>query len=199
MIYHLLLCIGDSLTFGARDQYGRNYPLELAQCLSKLTGEDWYCITEASNGRTSSDLAREAYPILQKYPDVHGVCLLIGTNDSRQKIPVEIYLDNVRQIVRICRILKKRVFLLSVPRFTPERHFLWFDHEALSLVESYNKELEQLPLATFVDISEIITNVDLIDGVHFSHEANCKLAEFLAQYLIHKSTVCESRGEAVGA
>jgi lysophospholipase L1-like esterase len=195
MIYHLLLCLGDSLTFGARDQYGRNYPLELACSLSKRTGEDWFCITEASNGRTSSDLAREVYPLMVKYPDVHGTCLLIGTNDSRQKIPAEIYLDNVRQIVRVCRILKKRVFILSVPHFTPERHFLWFDDEALSLVKSYNEGLRQLASATFVDISEIITNSDLIDGVHFSHEANCKLASFLAQYLV-KSTGSENEGRA---
>jgi lysophospholipase L1-like esterase len=184
MIYHLMLCLGDSLTCGARDRFGRNYPLELARALSGTTGDEWYCITEAFSGRTSSDLAREVYPVVQRYADVYGAIVLIGTNDSRQKVPADIFLDNVRQIVRVCRILKKRVFVLSVPRFTPERHFLWYDHDALALVEEYNAALSRLPGASYVDISQVITDDDLIDGVHFSHEGNLKLADFLAQYLV---------------
>ena len=31
MIWNEILCIGDSLTYGARDEYGRSYPLELAK------------------------------------------------------------------------------------------------------------------------------------------------------------------------
>src|SRR5579883_2117295 len=111
MIYNLLLCLGDSLTFGARDRYDRNYPLELGCRLSEITGEEWYCITEACNGRVSSELAREAYQLLSPYPDVHGVLILIGTNDSRRKIPLNVYRDNIQQIIRVCRILRKKVFL----------------------------------------------------------------------------------------
>ena len=192
MIYNLLLCLGDSLTFGARDRFGRNYPLELARSLSSATQEDWYCITEAYNGRTSSELAREAYPIVQRYPDVYGACILIGTNDSRQKVPVDIYLDNVKQIVRVCRIAKKRVFLLSVPQFSPERHFLWYDHEALRLLGEYNEGLRQIPGATFVDIEPIISDAELVDGVHFSHEGNLKLADFLTRYFVNEAAGVKS-------
>jgi nucleoside-diphosphate-sugar epimerase len=83
MIYNLLLCLGDSLTCGARDRYMRNYPLELAKELSEITSEEWYCITEAVNGRTSSELATSAYSIVNKYSDVYGVILLSPRQKSK--------------------------------------------------------------------------------------------------------------------
>ena len=35
MIWNEILCLGDSLTYGARDRYGRSYPAELGKILSK--------------------------------------------------------------------------------------------------------------------------------------------------------------------
>ena len=185
MIYNILLCLGDSLTFGARDRYGRNYPLELAQRLSEKSGEEWYCITEAYNGRISSELAREAYTSVSKYPDVYGVLLLIGTNDSRNGIPPEIFEDNIRQIVRVCRIHKKKIYALSIPTVTVKRHFLWFDEACLARIEEYNRILERMDHVKFIDIRDAIRDEELIDGLHFSHEANVKLAELLAARLLN--------------
>jgi lysophospholipase L1-like esterase len=187
VIYNVLLCLGDSLTAGARDRYLRNYPLELAAQLSARTGEEYYCITEAVNGRTSAELARDAYKIVTAYPDTRGVLLLIGTNDSRDGIPVELYRDNVTQIVRACRILGKKVFVLSVPKID-SRNYLWYGHTCHQLINEYNRVLEALPHVFFVDIRDVIGHAELIDGVHFSHEANVRLAEALAERL-YRSTV----------
>ena len=33
MIWNEVVCLGDSLTYGARDRYGRSYPAELAKIL----------------------------------------------------------------------------------------------------------------------------------------------------------------------
>lgn len=183
LIYNVLLCLGDSLTAGARDRYLRNYPLELAARLSERTGEEYCCITEAVNGRTSAELARDAYKIVAAYPDTRGVLLLIGTNDSRDGIPTELYRDNVTQIVRACRILGKKVFVLSVPKIDSSRNCLWYSHSCDLLIDEYNRVLEALPHALFVDIRDVIGDAELIDGVHFSHEANVRLAEALAERL----------------
>jgi lysophospholipase L1-like esterase len=184
MIYNLLLCLGDSLTCGARDRYMRNYPLELAKELSEITSEEWYSITEAVNGRTSSELATSAYSIVNKYPDVYGVILLIGTNDSRNKFPVEVYIDNVKQIIRVCRILRKKIYLLSIPPFFYHRHFLWYDKQARLLIDEYNEKLSEMENVVFIDLNKQIEENDLIDGVHFTHEANVKIAKFLAKSLL---------------
>lgn len=198
MIYNLFLCLGDSLTFGARDRYGRNYPLELAQRMSEKSGEEWYCITEAYNGRVSSELAREAYQVVSKYPDAYGVLLLIGTNDSRGGVPAEIYEDNIRQIVRVCRVLKKKVYALSIPTIAVQRHFLWFDEASLRRIDEYNRILQEMDHVRFIDIRDVIGEEELIDGVHFTHEANVKLAEFLAARLLSlPSSVTASLEEPV--
>jgi lysophospholipase L1-like esterase len=184
MIYHLLLCLGDSLTTGARDTEGRSYPLELARELSSRTREDWYCITEAVNGRTSSELARDVYKIARGYTDVHGVLLLIGTNDSRHGVPPDTFEDNVRQIVRVCQILGKKVYVLTIPAFTPERHFLWYSAEARRLLDAYNERLSTLQGVELIDLSRAVDDTLLIDGVHFSHEGNLRVARYLAERLL---------------
>jgi lysophospholipase L1-like esterase len=183
VIYNVLLCLGDSLTAGARDRYLRNYPLELAARLSARTGEEYYCITEAVNGRTSAELARDAYKIVAAYPDARGVLLLIGTNDSRDRIPTELYHDNVAQIVRACRILGKKVFVLSLPKIDSSRNYLWYSHDCNQLIDEYNRVLEAMPHVFFVEIRDVISEAELIDGVHFCHEANVRLAEALAERL----------------
>lgn len=190
MIYNLLLCLGDSLTLGSRDIFGRNYPLELGYKLSQLTGEEWYCITEAVNKRTSSDLARDAYSIAVRYTDVYGVILLIGTNDSRLEIPDEIYLGNLQQTIRVCKILGKKIYLLSIPHVSFKRHFLWYGESSAARINSYNKLMPRIQGVHFFDLAAHLDDGDLIDGVHFTHDANEKIAELLAHWLIGRSCPC---------
>lgn len=184
MIYSFLLCLGDSLTFGARDPYLRNYPLELGSMMSRSTGEFWHCITEGVNGRASSELARDCYSIVNNYSDVYGVVLLIGTNDSRMRIPPEIYEDNVRQIVTVCRILRKRVYVCTIPPVDTARHFLWYDQTAQDLIDEYNHGLRKAYSADLIDLASVIEHRHLIDGVHLTHEGNLLLASTVQQALL---------------
>ena len=39
MIWNEILCLGDSITFGSRDEYKRSYPDELGKILTEKTGE----------------------------------------------------------------------------------------------------------------------------------------------------------------
>ena len=43
MIWNEILCIGDSLTYGARDCYRRSYPVELGKILYEKTKEFYIC------------------------------------------------------------------------------------------------------------------------------------------------------------
>jgi lysophospholipase L1-like esterase len=72
MIWNEILCLGDSLTYGARDRYGRSYPAELGKILSEKTGEFYICHNYGINGETSSDLLRRSwgyYEVEQKLQD----------------------------------------------------------------------------------------------------------------------------------
>lgn len=183
MIYNVLVCLGDSLTTGARDRYFRSYPLELASAMSQKTNEAWLCATEAVNGQTSSDLARNAYRLLLPYTDVYGALILIGTNDSRRGIPPAIFVDNVSQIVSACRVLGKKPYVLTIPMVDYNRHFLWYSKESAILIEEYNNALAQLDNIALIDIRPSVTSAHLIDGVHFSHEGNVQVAETVAAFL----------------
>ena len=39
MIWNEIVCLGDSITYGARDEYGRSYPAELSKILLDKTGD----------------------------------------------------------------------------------------------------------------------------------------------------------------
>jgi lysophospholipase L1-like esterase len=183
MIYNVLACLGDSLTSGARDPFLRNYPLELASVLCRKTSETWHCVTDAVNGRTSSELANVAYRFLHPYTDVYGALILIGTNDSRYRIPPEIFFDNLQQIVVACRLLRKKPYVLTIPMVEYQRHFLWYDARSAELIEEYNKLIMSMSDATVIDIRDVTTGDSLEDGVHFSRKGNVRVAEKIAASL----------------
>ena len=35
-VWNEVICLGDSITYGARDKYGRSYPVELSKLLTEL-------------------------------------------------------------------------------------------------------------------------------------------------------------------
>ncbi|GAG87503.1 unnamed protein product, partial [marine sediment metagenome] len=44
MIYGFILCLGDSITNGARDEYNRAYPFELSDLMTeRFPGQAWVC------------------------------------------------------------------------------------------------------------------------------------------------------------
>ena len=61
MIWNEITCIGDSITYGARDEFGRSYPAELGKQMSSETKEFYYCHNYGICGETSSDLLRRAW------------------------------------------------------------------------------------------------------------------------------------------
>ena len=104
MIWNEIVCLGDSLTFGARDPFKRSFPTELGKMLSDETDEFYYCHNFGINGETSSDLQKRAWGNISSRSNAKILLLLIGTNDTQIKIPPHIYEDNIRQIVNVARV-----------------------------------------------------------------------------------------------
>ena len=59
-----ILCLGDSLTNGARNEYYRDYTLELNYLIKNKKKADNICINESVNGETSSEILKRAIKIL---------------------------------------------------------------------------------------------------------------------------------------
>ena len=173
MIWNEIVCLGDSLTYGARDRYGRSYPAELGKILSETTGEFYICHNYGVNGETSSDLLRRSWHQLKSNPGAKLALLMIGTNDTKIPTPLDIYEDNLRQIVNSIRANGKTPIVATLPtlEFSP---YYMFNRE---YIEKYNKTIEKLSKK----MNFMVCHMDdlgshLIDGVHFTHEGYKEVA-----------------------
>jgi len=173
MIWNEITCIGDSITYGARDKYGRSYPAELAKMLYNDTNEFYYCHNHGICGETSSDLLRRSWSNISAHPGSKLMLLMIGTNDTQQGIKPFIYKDNLRQIISIAKCHGQTVIVATLPElgFTP----LYLKHK--SLIKEYNKVIKELSTELdFVICDMSGTEKYYIDGVHFTYEGNLELA-----------------------
>ena len=170
MIWNEILCIGDSLTSGARNPYGRSYPAELGSMLTTETNEFYYCHNFSINGETSSDLQKRAWSNISSGKNSKIMILIIGTNDSEAKIPGDIYEDNIRQIVNIGRVFGMYVILGTIPDlgFTP----LYLNPKYIKLYNGIIKTLSKKMEFDVVDLS----GIEMCDGVHFTHDGNIEVA-----------------------
>ena len=98
MIWNEILCLGVSLTTGARDRYRRSYPMELAKILTDKTGEFYFCHDYGVCGDTSSDLLRRIWNIAKSNQNARIAIVMIGTNDTQINIPKHIYKDNLKKL-----------------------------------------------------------------------------------------------------
>jgi len=174
MIWNEIVCLGDSLTYGARDRYGRSYPTELGSMLSKETGEFYICHNYGVNGETSSDLLRRSWHQLKANPGAKISLLMIGTNDTKKPTPLEIYEDNLKQIINSIRVNGKMPIVATLPdlKFSP---YYMSNRE---YVVKYNRVIAKLSKEmNFIvaDMSDLESH--LIDGVHFTHEGYKEIAK----------------------
>ena len=65
MNWETLLCLGDSITFGARSYFG--YPEIAGNILEEKLSKSWNIINHSTNGFTTIDLIRSLNPVLTNY------------------------------------------------------------------------------------------------------------------------------------
>jgi lysophospholipase L1-like esterase len=174
MIWNQVLCLGDSLTYGARDRYGRSYPAELGKVLSEKTNEFYICHNYGINGETSSDLLRRSWNIIKSHQDCNIMLLWIGTNDTKIPTPADIYYDNLRQIINSARVFGMRVILGTIPKLT----FSPFYMNNREYTKEYTEEVYKIAKDLCVEVCSFDKMEKyLIDGVHFTHEGNIEIAK----------------------
>lgn len=178
MIGGTILCIGDSITFGARDEYKRGYPAELSFLLSE-NKQKWICVNRGIERETSAELLKRLYGEIKACPDAFEVCLLTGTNDARDKVDPEIYERNLRQILDTLVFFCKFVYLGLLPEKkgsgAPD-----YPNEMMEWLEMYNGILQGLAprydgKVKIVDLTGLPESA-YIDGVHFCNKGYWMIA-----------------------
>jgi len=182
MIWNEIVCLGDSLTFGARDRYGRSYPLELGKILSEKTNEFYICHNYGINGETSSDLLRRSWGILKSNKNTAKICLLwIGTNDTKIPNPINIYEDNLRQLLLSVRVNGMLPIIGTLPalKFSP------YYPKNREYIEIYNEVIKDTANKFNVEVCEMGSLEEhLIDGVHFTHEGYKRVAKIWSKKIL---------------
>jgi lysophospholipase L1-like esterase len=182
MIWNEILCLGDSITFGARDRFGRSYPAELGKILFEETGEFYYCHNYSQCGDTSSDLLRKTWNASKGCKDAKLALIMIGTNDTQIPIPENIYRDNLRQILSIVKIHGKFPIVATLPKlgFTP----LYLKN--CNYIDKYNQVIEELSSTMDFEICNMEnTEKYYIDNVHYTHEGYNVLAKRFADKILN--------------
>jgi lysophospholipase L1-like esterase len=173
MIWNEILCLGDSLTYGARDQYGRSFPAELGKLLYQKTGEFYICHNHGVNGETSSDLLRRSWGIFKANRDCKIATLLIGTNDTKIPIPLDVYEDNMRQIIMSAMANGMKLIVGTIPALKFSPHYA----ENRNFTEKYSNKIKDMSKIYNFRICEL-NNMEkyLVDGVHFNNEGSIEIA-----------------------
>ena len=181
MIWNEILCIGDSITYGARDRYGRSYPAELGKILYERTGEFYYCHNYGVCGDTSSDLLRKAWNASRSHREAKLALIMIGTNDTQAGITEGIYRDNLRQIISTVIIHGKTPIVATLPElgFTP----LYTKNK--NYIQKYNKVLYTLAKEMNFELCNMSgTEKHYIDNVHYTHEGYNEIAQRFANKIL---------------
>lgn len=191
MIWNEILCLGDSITAGARDEYGRSYPAELGKILTEQTGEFYYCHNYSKCGDTSSDLQHKVWNAARSHRDANLALIMIGTNDVQAPTPVEVYEDNLRQIISVVRVHGMTPILATLPALGETPLYL----KNLNYIQKYNYVIHKLSQDMNFTICDMFgSESDYIDGVHYTHEGYKALAARWAKAIanMYEEAKCKS-------
>ena len=185
MIWNEIVCLGDSITYGARDEYSRSPTIELSKILKDKTGEIYICHNYGISGETSVDLLKRTWKACSSHKAAKIAFIMIGTNDTQKAIPPEIYEDNLRQIIDMCKIHGMHIFISTLPKLALTPLYYKNSH----LIKSYNAVIMRLSNELGLDVCEM-TGVErhYIDGVHFTNAGHKEIAKRWATQILVSQT-----------
>ena len=180
MIYHYVLCLGDSQTYGSRDEFGRAWPFELCDVLSEKYSQYWVPIVRAEPGLTSAGLLRKVYD-WASVSEVYRIVVLVGANDSREvvKTPPHIYQRNLEGILRTLKVKhpEASLFVCTIPDIGPFGA-PDFTRKCQVLIDEYNNVIQSLSAKwgyRVVDLTGLPTDC-YADSVHFNNKGSREIA-----------------------
>lgn len=167
------ICLGDSLTTGARTRYG--LPEELSDQLNRLTKKKWLFRCEAVNGETVLQLLRRMDQKPWMWHDATFCTLMIGTNDAKSSVdtPAEIFRMLFGQILDRLVVAKLVVFPALIPDLQVDASLASpYDSTCLERIKRYNEavraECTERGLEKYLVDTTGLAAADYADGVHFS-------------------------------
>jgi lysophospholipase L1-like esterase len=186
MNWETLLCLGDSITFGARSYFG--YPEIAGNILEENLSKNWNIINHSTNGFTTIDLIRSLSPVApiykQEFPSI--ITIMIGTNDIKNKTSIKDFTIAFKQVIVKAKLMSinNNIVIFNIPRFT-NQVFYPYNFEMNTEVSRFNKVIETLSKENGLrTIDLILEDDDFFDGVHFSTKGSLSAGTQLAKFIL---------------
>jgi lysophospholipase L1-like esterase len=180
-IYGVVVCQGDSLTFGSRDPDGMSYPLYLGRLLSRKHDQTWATVSFGVPGDGWPEIWRRNYREILSVPDASEVCLWAGTNDAKQNRSLDQTLTACEAVLDQCRALGRVVYLATLPG----KNGFGAPREPWSMnrmIERLNAAYRQIARDRGLGLVELaqMPREHFVDGIHLSQAGNQWVAERFA-------------------
>ncbi len=187
----IINCFGDSLTFGARDQYGLSYPSYLQHILDrkkfKLDNKNIIIKNSGINGNTSSDLLRRLSNEFFFNNDNFLLIILIGSNDAAKKIPNNIYENNLNSIIKLSKNFYENVLICEIP-FMNGIGLPTYHNKSNNYIKSYNSIISKISKIYNIDKIKFDQNLSkyIIDTVHYNNKGYQLIAKNIFEFIKSK-------------
>jgi len=186
MNWETYIAFGDSITIGARTYLG--YPELVGNKLSETLNKHWNVINHSVSGFKAIDLARyidKHFSSLEKHKS-SITTILIGTNDIKEKTPVEDFKIALNQIILKSKFLttNQNVIILTIPEF--HKGIMYpYSIDMNETISSYNKVINQLVKEHSIRMLELKNTAnDFLDGVHLNRVGIENFSNQIAQYIL---------------
>lgn len=191
MLYEHGVCLGDSLTAGARSRYG--LAEGLADHLNRATNKRWLFRCEAINGETVLQVLRRMDQKPWMWKDATFCTLIVGTNDSKGTVntPPGVFRMLYGQILDRLAVAKLMVFPGLVPDLQLGASLASpYDSACADRLKLFNDairaECEARGLAASLVDTTTLPATGYVDGVHFNETGIDELARRFAAKIMQR-------------
>ncbi|HKE18809.1 MAG TPA: SGNH/GDSL hydrolase family protein [Kofleriaceae bacterium] len=172
-VYGIIICQGDSLTFGSRDPDGMSYPLYLGRLLSEKHRQTWVTVNFGVPGECWAEVWRRNYREIASVPEASEICLWVGTNDAWKGRSFDESITACEAVLDQCRAAGRHVYLGTLPGkrgFGAPREPWAMNDVIKKLNEAYVRIAEQRGL-TLVPLHDLPVE-HFCDGIHITQAGN---------------------------
>lgn len=184
MNWETLLCIGDSITYGARSYAG--YPEYAGAKLEDVLSKHWNVINLAVSRLKTIEISRLVSDnftnLKNQSPSI--ITIMAGTNDIRDGISTSDYVLALTQLAIKAQIICNNVVLLKIPYFTKGVMYP-YDFKMNDQVKFFNDQIEIVAHKLGIRYYEFVYNPDcFFDGVHLNDVGSQSFGIQLAKFIL---------------
>jgi lysophospholipase L1-like esterase len=199
MNWETIICLGDSITIGARSYLG--YPEYMGNLLENATGSRWNMVNHATCGHKVIDLHRSITANFQNLQNFQGslATILIGTNDLKEPTSLENFRIAYRQVILKTKLMvgHNNIILIKIPKL-PSIVKYPYKFDMNQKIDEFNAVIEDLGKNHRLQVAEIkLKEEDLFDGVHLNEQGAKAFAEQLGKFILQDKGVIKRENTAI--